>query len=119
MKKILRAELSIMLLIICTNVTSFAQGYSRTRESFNEGWKFIRYFNASTDASATIPGGLSICLMTGLSKALSAILLRITQGFFPGKGLAGTGNILQSVNRTGRGGSISISTGPWLMPEYG
>ena len=32
---------------------SMGQNAPRTRESFNEGWKFIKYFNASNEASTT------------------------------------------------------------------
>lgn len=53
MKKIFRAESIVLLLVLCVNAASFGQGLNRTRESFNEGWKFVRYFNASTDASTT------------------------------------------------------------------
>ena len=53
MKKILIAESIIILLILGMNDASFGQELNRTRESFNEGWKFVRFFNASTDASTT------------------------------------------------------------------
>ena len=42
----------------------------------------------------TIAGALLICLTTGQLRVPSAILLRIIPDFFPGKALAGTGNIL-------------------------
>ena len=40
-------------LIIWSIEATQAQDSPRSRESFNQGWKFIKYFNASTDAVAT------------------------------------------------------------------
>ncbi|OFY63939.1 MAG: hypothetical protein A2V64_04760 [Bacteroidetes bacterium RBG_13_43_22] len=39
-------------LILCQSNTLRAQDSPRTRESFNDGWKFTRYFNASYEKSA-------------------------------------------------------------------
>jgi beta-galactosidase len=41
---------------------SLGQNAPRTRESFNEGWKFVRYFNAANEAVATDrePAGLEM-----------------------------------------------------------
>ena len=50
MKRIATASLFILVLLIWTSESSLAQNPPRSRESFNEGWKFIKYFNASTDA---------------------------------------------------------------------
>jgi len=49
----------IALLLITVSVTwnsgsVQAQNSTRSRESFNQNWKFIKYFNASTDAVTRI-----------------------------------------------------------------
>lgn len=60
MKKSMPASLIITLVLLCTSIYVNAQKSPRTRESFNEGWKFIKYFN-SYEEPATIdkePAGL-------------------------------------------------------------
>ncbi len=49
MKKIFLFILFILSLAILYSGSVEAQNASRTRESFNEGWKFVRYFFASTE----------------------------------------------------------------------
>jgi beta-galactosidase len=53
MKKHLITGMISILFIFGTNAVSFAQVSPRTRDSFNEGWKFVKYFNASTETVAT------------------------------------------------------------------
>jgi beta-galactosidase len=43
----------IIMITICISDVLIAQESSRTRESFNQGWKFVKYFNASNEAVAT------------------------------------------------------------------
>jgi len=46
--------LSLMIVMtICISTTLMAQDSPRTRESFNLGWKFVKYFNASNEAVTT------------------------------------------------------------------
>jgi beta-galactosidase len=40
-------------ILFCFSIVIVAQESPRTRESFNGGWKFIRYFNASTETAVT------------------------------------------------------------------
>jgi beta-galactosidase len=42
--------LLIMVITICISEALMAQESPRSRESFNLGWKFVRYFNASDEA---------------------------------------------------------------------
>jgi beta-galactosidase len=44
-------SLSLLFLAIFVSSTIIAQESPRTRESFNEGWKFVRYFNAADEAT--------------------------------------------------------------------
>ena len=48
--------------LIGLTCVSLSQNAPRTRESFNEGWKFIKYFNASNETVATDkePAGLEM-----------------------------------------------------------
>jgi beta-galactosidase len=49
-------------LLIGLTCVSMGQNAPRTRESFNEGWKFVKYFNASNEAAAIDrePAGLEM-----------------------------------------------------------
>ena len=49
MKKISLLGLMILVLTLCTFEVIQARNSPRTRESFNEGWKFVKYFNAFTE----------------------------------------------------------------------
>ncbi len=62
MKRNLIHALFIFCLLIWNAGLSQAQNSPRSRESFNQGWKFIKYFNASTDAVTTDkePEGLQL-----------------------------------------------------------
>ncbi len=51
MKKISLLTLLVFGLIVFYNESVPAQDASRTRESFNEGWKFIRYFFAAGEST--------------------------------------------------------------------
>jgi beta-galactosidase len=53
MKRVFTAVILISDLLISSTGLSQTQNSSRSRESFNQGWKFIKYFNASTDAAIT------------------------------------------------------------------
>lgn len=53
MKQIIRTGLLISTLILCISGILQAQDSYRSRESFNEGWKFIRYFKAYTESVTT------------------------------------------------------------------
>lgn len=53
MKRILSCVVLISGLLILNTLLSEAQNSQRSRDSFNEGWKFVKYFNASTDAATT------------------------------------------------------------------
>ena len=60
MKRTFRIALMLTVLLLCISNIVFSQQSPRTRESFNEEWKFVKYFNAS-DEAATIdkePAGL-------------------------------------------------------------
>jgi len=52
MKRIIFTACLTIGLILCQSNTLRAQDSPRTRESFNDGWKFTRYFNASYEKSA-------------------------------------------------------------------
>ena len=41
------------MITICISDVLIAQESPRTRESFNQGWKFVKYFNASNEAVTT------------------------------------------------------------------
>ncbi len=49
MNRSLKSLLLITLVIVCVCANSTAQDSPRSRNSFNEGWKFIKYFNASDE----------------------------------------------------------------------
>jgi len=53
MKQIIRTVFLISTLILCISGILQAQDSYRSRESFNEGWKFIRYFKAFTESVTT------------------------------------------------------------------
>jgi len=50
-KKWLHLIISVTLVLISLNL--FAQDSPRSRESFNEGWKFVKFFNASYENNGT------------------------------------------------------------------
>jgi beta-galactosidase len=50
MKRIFTFVFLLTGLILCISDVLQAQGSPRSRESFNDGWKFVRYFNASDEA---------------------------------------------------------------------
>ncbi len=75
-------SISLIMLVVLAGIPVIlnSQVSPRTRESFNENWKFIKYFNASDEAttvnrepdrtdrrhpSMTVPGELLICRTTG------------------------------------------------------
>ena len=51
MKKSLIINLLLTFLLACSSILINAQQTDRTRESFNENWKFVKYFNASDEAA--------------------------------------------------------------------
>jgi beta-galactosidase len=51
MKKTIRINLFLTLMFIGASIMLNAQQSPRSRESFNENWKFIKYFNASNEAT--------------------------------------------------------------------
>jgi len=53
MKRLITISLSVSLLLAGFQGNIYSQGSPRVRESFNDGWKFIKYFNASTDNVTT------------------------------------------------------------------
>jgi len=53
MKKISVLTFLTIVITICISDALLAQDSPRTRESFNLGWKFVKYFNASNEAVAT------------------------------------------------------------------
>ncbi len=53
MKKVNIFAFITACILFCFSVVIVAQESPRTRESFNQGWKFIKYFNASTEAATT------------------------------------------------------------------
>jgi beta-galactosidase len=62
MKQVFTSVFFISVLLISNAGLSQIQSSSRSRESFNQGWKFIKYFNASTDAAISDkePAGLQL-----------------------------------------------------------
>lgn len=53
MKKISLFSIMCLSIMLWSCAFANAQDGSRSRESFNEGWKFIRYFNASNESVTT------------------------------------------------------------------
>jgi beta-galactosidase len=53
MKRISIFTLIIIVITICISETLLSQESPRSRESFNQGWKFVKYFNASDETAAT------------------------------------------------------------------
>ncbi|MCU0408299.1 MAG: beta galactosidase jelly roll domain-containing protein, partial [Bacteroidales bacterium] len=53
MKKIVNSSLSIPVIALLLALQVSAQEAPRTTESFNQGWKFIRYFNSSDDKTSS------------------------------------------------------------------
>lgn len=53
MKRISFLTLLMIAITICISESLMAQESPRSRESFNQGWKFIKYFNASDEAVMT------------------------------------------------------------------
>ena len=53
MKRISILTFLMIVITICINDALLAQESPRLRESFNQGWKFVKYFNASSEAVAT------------------------------------------------------------------
>jgi len=62
MKRFLPSFLIIAFLASFACTLAEAQNSPRSRESFNQGWKFIKFFNASTDAATfdKEPAGLQL-----------------------------------------------------------
>lgn len=62
MKKINSTLLLIAVITLCYNLVLSAQESPRSRESFNDNWKFIKYFNASNEAAVSDkePAGLEM-----------------------------------------------------------
>ncbi len=62
MKRVFTIVLFISVIMIWNTGSSEAQNSSRSRELFNQGWKFIKFFNASTDAATSDrePEGLQL-----------------------------------------------------------
>lgn len=52
MKRVTLITLLAFLVTICLSQSSSAQDHMSSRESFNQNWKFIRYFNASDETSS-------------------------------------------------------------------
>ena len=53
MKRISICTFLMIVATICISSSLLAQESTRSRESFNLGWKFVKYFNASSEAVAT------------------------------------------------------------------
>ena len=53
MKRTSIFTLLLIVITICISETLLAQESPRSRESFNQGWKFVKYFNASNEAITT------------------------------------------------------------------
>ena len=53
MKRASITSFIIIVITICISDTLMAQESPRSRESFNNGWKFIKYFNASDEKALT------------------------------------------------------------------
>lgn len=62
MKRFIPYLFLIAVILSCNWTFSDAQDSPRSRESFNQGWKFIKFFNASTDAATfdREPAGLQL-----------------------------------------------------------
>ena len=62
MKRFIPYLFLIAGILSCNWTFSDAQDSPRSRESFNQGWKFIKFFNASTDAATfdREPAGLQL-----------------------------------------------------------
>ena len=62
MKRLLPSFLIISVFLFSSINPADAQNSPRSRESFNQNWKFIRFFNASTDAATfdKEPAGLQL-----------------------------------------------------------
>ncbi|MCU0472380.1 MAG: DUF4982 domain-containing protein [Bacteroidales bacterium] len=62
MKETLYASILIAGITLCYNVTLPARESARSRESFNDNWKFFKYFNAYDEAIVTDqePAGLEM-----------------------------------------------------------
>ena len=53
MKRISILSFLMIMITICISDALIAQESPRSRESFNQGWKFVKYFNASDEAVTT------------------------------------------------------------------
>jgi beta-galactosidase len=53
MKKASFLNIVMAAVTLCICVSLSAQESPRTRESFNQGWKFVKYFNASDESTTT------------------------------------------------------------------
>src|SRR5664279_6529003 len=53
MKRVSILSFLLIMTTICISSALLAQESPRSRESFNLGWKFVRYFNASNEAVTT------------------------------------------------------------------
>jgi len=53
MKKVLFPTLFSIVITLCISASIQAQVSPRSNESFNQGWKFVKYFNASDETAAT------------------------------------------------------------------
>lgn len=62
MKRISISLIMCLTVLLCSGSALNAQDGPRSRESFNDGWKFIRYFNASNEAVSSVrePDGLQL-----------------------------------------------------------
>jgi len=53
MKRTSLSTLFMIMITICFIGTLSAQESPRSRESFNQGWKFVKFFNASDESATT------------------------------------------------------------------
>jgi len=53
MKKIFTSTVLLIMATICIGNALMAQESPRSRESFNTGWKFVKYFNANSETTTT------------------------------------------------------------------
>ncbi len=53
MKRTTILSFLMIMITICISDALMAQESPRTRESFNQGWKFVKYFNASNESVTT------------------------------------------------------------------
>jgi beta-galactosidase len=53
MKTTSLSTLFMIVIIMCISGTLLAQESPRSRESFNQGWKFVKFFNASDESATT------------------------------------------------------------------